>query len=236
MPFRIVVFLAAFAVAATANAEIQGWRTPDGQFYFGSEPPPGSKRIDSARPTPTARAAEPTVEKRPSPPSKPTPTSRPATEPMLPPPTEPRTPKPTATAKPRPTARATAVPRQPSPTTGHLSTPHYRETPVPRPRHSEPPASEASEDAGDGRAACGEIVAIRDTRPTIDFDRDLVVVTGEAMVIPGGRIKDLVVCLSGSCVPIAPGKVLSGGDTARFSISTARNRPTGFTIRCNVVE
>jgi len=229
-----MVFLAALAFAATVNAEIQGWRTPDGQFYFGSEPPPGSKRIDSARPTPTARAAEPTVEKRPSPPSKPTPTSRPAAEPTLPRPTEPPTPKPTAKA--RPAATATAVPRQAPATTGHLSTPRYRETPVPRPRRPEPSASEASEDADDGKAACGEIVAIRDTRPTIDFDRDLVVVTGEAMVIAGGRIKDLVVCLSGSCVPIAPGKVLNGGDTARFSISTARNRPTGFTVRCNVVE
>ena len=108
--------------------------------------------------------------------------------------------------------------------------------PVPSSHRAEPTPPEASENADTGKIGCGEIVAIRDTRPTIDFDRDLVVVTGEATVIAGGRIKDLVICLGGTCVPIAPGKVLSAGDTARFSISAARNRPTGFTVRCTVVD
>ena len=79
-------------------------------------------------------------------------------------------------------------------------------------------------------------MAIRDTRPTIDFERDMVVVSGEAVVIAGGNVKDLVICLSGSCVPVAPGKILREGDTTRFSIAAARNRPTGFTVNCSVLE
>ena len=64
----------------------------------------------------------------------------------------------------------------------------------------------------------------------------MVVVSGEAVVISGGSVKDLVICLSGSCVPVAPGKVLREGDATRFSIVASRKRPTGFTVNCSVLE
>jgi len=221
-----VIALAAFATVA--NAELQGWRTPEGGLYYGAEPPPGSVRIDRSRPTPTTRVPTLPTEPRPSPTANPRPTA-----------TARPTAQPTAAAAPPPTATAPRSDMPSASPTGRPTAPRRRATPVPRPSPTEPLGPEASSDApADWRHedACGEIVAIRDTRPTIDFERDLVVVNGEAVVIAGGSVKDLVICLSGSCVQAAPGKVLREGDTTRFSIAASRMRPTGFTVKCSVLE
>src|SRR5207253_9217079 len=86
-----VVILGAFA--SLTHAELQGWRTPEGGLYYGAEPPPGSVRVDKARPTAPTRVPTLFAEPKPSPTAKPTSTAKPiaASTPITPP-----TPPPTA--------------------------------------------------------------------------------------------------------------------------------------------
>ena len=103
--------------------------------------------------------------------------------------------------------------------------------------HPTEPAQAASSDASspsEGEPLCGDIVAIRDTRPTIDFEADRVVITGEVLVTTRS-VRELLVCLAGSCAPVAPGKVLVEGDTARFRVAASGTRRRGLTVQCSVI-
>ena len=194
---RVVIALAIFlAAAVVAGAQDpQGWRTPNGELYFGSAPPPGSTRIEVGRPR---RTMQPTA---------PPPTPR-ATV----------TPKPTATQRPTPVATATNRPKP---------------TATSRPREASPQREESPIDVSEG-PSCGDVVAIRDTRPTIDFEADRVVIIGE-VVVTTRPVKNLSVCLGGSCTKIAGGKILADGETARFRVQASGTRRTGLSVRCSVL-
>jgi hypothetical protein len=77
-------------------------------------------------------------------------------------------------------------------------------------------------------------VALRDTRPTIDFEADRVVITGEVLVTTK-PVKNLMVCLAGSCTPVAGGMTLAEGKTARFRVAASGTRRTGLTVQCSVL-
>jgi hypothetical protein len=200
MHTRIFTTTIVLALTAAASAQsVEGWRTPDGELYFGAAPPAGSKRIEGVRPRRTMQ------------PSSPAPTVTPRST---------TTPKPTAT--PRPTALPTARP-----------------TATSRPTHALPEASlgdasQAMDPSAQRELACGDFVAIRDTRPTIDFDADRVIITGEVLVTTR-PVRDLLVCLAGSCAPVAGGKVLAEGETARFRVAASGRRRRGLSVQCSVV-
>jgi hypothetical protein len=84
------------------------------------------------------------------------------------------------------------------------------------------------------KPACADIVSIRDARPTIDFEADRLTVSGEVFVARGGPVKDVRVCLRGSCTLVADGKILVAGDSARFTLTVSGQRPKGLTIECFV--
>lgn len=77
-------------------------------------------------------------------------------------------------------------------------------------------------------------MAVRDVRPTIDFEVDRLTMSGEVLVGAGGPVKDVRVCLGGSCALVAGGNVLRDGDSARFSLTVAGQRPKGLTVECFV--
>ena len=62
-------------------------------------------------------------------------------------------------------------------------------------------------------------MAIRDARPIIDFEADRLTMSGEVLVTTGGPVKDVRVCLGGSCALVDGGKILADGDTARFTLT-----------------
>jgi hypothetical protein len=216
-PARALAALAIVAVvlAVGASAEdLQGWRTSDGRLYFGAEPPSGSTKIEAVHPTPTAVA---------------TPTEK------IPEPRPPRrVPQPTAT--PRPASTATPAPTVlPAAPAG------------PPPRHNDPPAARPSQPAPESERlrlgapaawrrepACGSIATIRDVRPTIDFEADQLTMSGEVFVATAGPVKDVRVCLGGSCTLVAGGKVLVGGESARFTLTVPRRHPKGLAVECFV--
>jgi len=197
--------VAALSGATVAQSQ-EGWRTPNGELYFGSAPPLGSTRIEGVRP------------RRTTPPSAPQPTA---------------TPRSTATS--RPTQLPTPAPPRPTRTPAEASS-LGKEPPVTLPRQTDP-VREASSDAtspSEGEPACGDIVAIRDTRPTIDFEADRVVITGEVLVTTR-PVRNLLVCLAGSCAPVAAGKVLAEGETARFRVAASGTRRRGLSVQCSVI-
>jgi len=205
-------------LAATSSvAELEGWRTPDGALYFGAEPPAGSTRIDAARATPTPRVRTPPAVAPLA--DSPTPTRAPRL---------PATPRPTATAKP-------TDPLAVTPPTAGSSSRSEGVSVVPT------GAAEPSRSAIlPGTATppheqrCAEIVAIRNTRPTLDLEEDRVTMSGEVLVNDGGPVKDLRVCFGGTCVLVAGGKMLAVGETARFVVTAQSQRPTGLTVQCSV--
>jgi hypothetical protein len=76
-----------------------------------------------------------------------------------------------------------------------------------------PPPTAASTAGGGGPAAapardeladCREFVEIRNTRATIDFYSQLVRVSGD-VVVTGGPVRDVAVCIGGSCRPLTGG-------------------------------
>jgi hypothetical protein len=77
-------------------------------------------------------------------------------------------------------------------------------------------------------------VAIRDARPTIDFEAERLTMSGEVFVTTGGPVKDVRVCLGGSCALVDGGKILVDGDTARFTLTVSGRRPRGLTVECFV--
>jgi hypothetical protein len=77
-------------------------------------------------------------------------------------------------------------------------------------------------------------VTIRDARPTIDLERDRFIMSGELLVGKGGPVKDVRVCLGGSCVLVANGNVLRDGDTARFTLTVSGKRPEGLAVDCSL--
>ncbi len=203
----------AVALAATPSAgEVEGWRTPDGALYFGAEPPAGSTRIDAVRATPTSRLRTP-------------PTVAPAADS----PTPTRTPRPTATLRPAATAKPTAPVAVTPPTAGSSS---RSEGVSAAPTRAAEPSRSAIPPPRESR--CAEIVAIRDTRPTLDLEEDRVTMSGEVLVNDGGPVKDLRVCFGGTCTLVAGGKILAVGETARFTVTAQSRRPTGLTVLCSV--
>jgi len=76
-------FLFVLALAPSASAQLQKWRTHDGKLYFGDQPPPGSTLVGGTGSLPTSGGGET------SPVAATTPTIR----------SEPPTPKPTQTPK-----------------------------------------------------------------------------------------------------------------------------------------
>jgi len=195
---RALVALAIGAAlsGATVAQSVEGWRTPDGELYFGSAPPLGSTRIEGVRPK--------------------------------------RTPRPTATPRSTATSRPTQLP---TPTARSPASPRPTRTPAEASSLQTDPARGASSDASspsEGEPTCGDIVAIRDTRPTIDFDADRVVITGEVLVTTR-PVRELLVCLAGSCAPVAAGKVLVEGETARFRVAASGSRRRGLSVQCSVI-
>ena len=77
-------------------------------------------------------------------------------------------------------------------------------------------------------------MAIRDARPTIDFEADRLTMSGEVFVTTGGPVKDVRVCLGGNCALVDGGKILADGDTARFTLTVSGRRPRGLTVECFV--
>jgi hypothetical protein len=118
---------------------------------------------------------------------------------------------------------------QPPATVRVPATPSVRPTPT-------GPVEPAAASAWYGRSDCRDVVQIRNSRPTIDFEADVVTVSGELVVGGGGPVKDLAVCIGGSCKPIATGKVLAEGETVPFFVAASRHRPTGLTVRCSVLR
>jgi hypothetical protein len=212
---RALVALAIGAVlsGATVAQSLEGWRTPDGELYFGSAPPLGSTRIEGVRP------------RRTPPPSAPRPTATPRST---------ATSRPSPLPTPTPTARP-PVPPRPTRTPAEASS-LGKEPPITLPRQTDPVRA-ASSDApspSEDEPACGDIVALRDTRPTIDFEADRVVITGEVLVTTR-PVRDLLVCLAGSCAPVAAGKVLAEGETARFRVAASGTRRRGLSVQCSVI-
>jgi len=212
---RALVASAIVAVlsGATVAQSVEGWRTPDGELYFGAAPPLGSTRIEGGRP------------RRTTPPSAPQPTATPRST---------ATSRPTQLPTPTPTARPPASPR-PTRTPAEASS-RGKEPPVMLPRQTEPSRAESSDASSpsEGEPTCGDIVAIRDTRPTIDFEADRVVITGEVLVTTR-PVRELLVCLAGSCAPVAAGKVLAEGETARFRVAASGTRRRGLSVQCSVI-
>jgi hypothetical protein len=199
-----LVIVATVLAAAASGVDLEGWRTPDGRLYFGAEPPPGSAKIDAVHSTPTR---EPTPTEKMSDPA-------PATR--VPQPTA--TPPPASTAKPTPTV----LPAEPA-------------GPPARQRQPGPESERLRLDpstAWQREPACADIVSIRDARPTIDFEADRLTVSGEVFVATGGPVKDVRVCLGGSCTLVADGKILVDGDSARFTLTVSGQRPKGLTVEC----
>jgi len=198
---RALVALAIVATlsGATVAQSVEGWRTPDGELYFGAAPPLGSTRIEGVRPRRT------------------TPPPRPAATPR-----STATSRPTPLPTPTPTARPPASPR-PTRTPADASS-----------RGEEPAESSDVSSLSEGEPTCGDIVAIRDTRPTIDFEADRVVITGEVLVTTR-PVRELLVCLAGSCAPVAGGKVLAEGETARFRVAASGTRRRGLSVQCSVI-
>jgi len=79
-------------------------------------------------------------------------------------------------------------------------------------------------------------VAIRDARPTIDFEADRLTMSGEVFVTAGGPVKDVKVCLGGTCALIDGGKILAVGYTARFTLTVSGKRPKGLSVECFVQQ
>jgi hypothetical protein len=75
-------------------------------------------------------------------------------------------------------------------------------------------------------------VDIRDVYPAMDGD--VVTISGEIVVGPKGPIRDVVVCLSGSCHEVAEGNLLLPGSRARFVMTTRKGRPTGLLVQCSM--
>lgn len=204
---RTALAIVATALAAASAEDLQGWRTPGGELYFGAEPPPGSTGIEAVHPSPT-----PT----------PTPTERvPAPAPATAVPQPLATPRPALTAEPTPTFRPAASPAPPG-----------AQERRPRPESERLPLDAST--VWQREPACGDIAAIRDARPTIDLEADRLTMSGEVRVGTGGPVKDVRVCLGGTCTLVAGGKALFDGDTARFTLTVAGRRPKGLTVECLV--
>jgi hypothetical protein len=77
---------------------------------------------------------------------------------------------------------------------------------------------------------CGDYVAIRGSRATIDTETDRVAVVGEVLVA-GSAVTDLHVCIGENCVLVAGGRRMANGESARFSVA-AHGRPGAFSVRC----
>jgi hypothetical protein len=207
--------IVATALAATASAfGLQGWRTPDDRLYFGAESPPDSAKIDAVD-RPLTQASAPT-------------------EKILAPAAVTGVPPPAAATRHAATAEPTRPPRSAA-------------TPASPVRRSDPPAARQRGSGPENELlrldapvvwrrepACGNIVAIRDARPTIDFEADRLTMSGEVFVTTGGPVKDVRVCLAGSCALVDGGKILADGDTARFTLTVSGRRPRGLTVECFV--
>ena len=56
---------------------------------------------------------------------------------------------------------------------------------------------------------------------------------GEIVVAPGGPVKDLTVCLNGTCRALAMGRILQPGSIERFTVTAAKRRPMGLLVQCS---
>lgn len=79
---------------------------------------------------------------------------------------------------------------------------------------------------------CSSIAEVHDVQPGIDGDR--ISMDGEITIGPGGPVKDLQICLSGSCRSLAPGRVLQPRASVHFSLAVQKGRPSGLIVRCSV--
>src|SRR5206468_2082597 len=151
--------------------DLQGWRMPGGGLYFGAEPLPGSTKIEAVRPTPTENILGPAPV--------------------------------TSVSQPAATRRSADPAESPPPPAATPASPVRRNDPpatrLPRSRPESEPLKLEAPIAWRREPACGDIVAIRDARPIIDFEADRLTMSGEVLVTTGGPVKDVRVCLGGSC-------------------------------------